>query len=374
MITPQGYIPARDDLFLYRLEQVTYGSVTQTLLRPYAWNPNSALYGYRNSLQALRASNRTFTTYAGGSFGIGQASLDHWLAQIPNTPQNQPVYYNSWPPTWVKASDQHLWMCSHCFNVDIFFARDPNSSFATFYQDSLQVVMGFRWITSDNQILDFVPSDFSWPYMNDGDFLNPVSLPQGTDTACIDLKTPIAVPAITLVDPRTIIQGAEMFVIDSNLKRVPVTFVAAMEKTAENQNGVQLLEASPSSNAQHFSCVDANDFEVLWQHDSGDLFFVELQAPTSLAAGDGVLGLIAGHIYTNSIVKQPIQGDQLVPLQATPTCTNVNTAAMTAWNTYWQNRGVSYVWNSYPRGSQPVAQQTTEQQINAVYAQIVSNI
>lgn len=383
MIPASPYNAAVDDLWLYQLESVTYGSVTQTLLRPYAWNPNCSLYGYRNSLQALRASNRTFSTYAIGPFGVPQQDYDHFVTIMPDNLENRPVYYNSFPPTWVKMSDQHLRVCAHCFDVAANAQRDPNSSFANYYGDSLQVIMGYRWIKSDNTIINKTASDFTVPYVFDGEIR--AGAPKYQDVACIDLKSSLDVPAVTLANAQSLTQGTPIFCIDSNGKVIDSTFICSwVIDTAGSVNdlnyGFPLVGTPPTTQGAMWVFVETQGHRNLWLHDSGDLWFVEISPPSSPEAGDGILAMLPTHLVSpESVFYEPTLGTELLPPDGagSPLQTIVPSqlsAEFIAWQQYWQGRGVTYQFLNAPRGNNALASEVVEQQILQIAQQITENI
>lgn len=371
MLPSVVYNPALDDIWLYRQEQVTYGSATQTYWRPYAWNPQSRLYGYRNSLQALRANNRTFSTYLGTTFG-GAVLLPYYSNINPNNEANKAIYYNSFPPTWVKMSDQHMHLCAHCFDVNLR-ERNPNSSWASWYGDSLQVAMGLRWIKSDNQIIEKTASDFTEPY--DRENGQNVGAPKFQDSACVDIKTPVDVPSIKLVNPQTILQGTTGFIIDCNGKIFDVTYVASWvcDTAGTTQNGgnygFPLTGRQGTTEGALWSYTNANGVPNEFLHDSGDLLFVPISAPTSAEAGDGVLAMIHGHRFSAADVQyQEISGDDIGNLMPCIRATTPSSLSQEYedWKDYWLSRGVTFQFLNAPRNNQAVATETVEQQILSI--------
>lgn len=390
MLSATPYNPATDDLWLYRQEVSTYGSSTQTLTRPYAWNPNSRLYGYRNSLQALRASNRTLGTYVLIPFGgLGNPAYQYFAAITPDTPANKACYYNSWPPTWIKASDQHLYICRHCFDVSSSSQRNPSSSFVNYYGDSNHVLIGYRWIKSDNTIISKNPSDFTEPYVLDGDVSagTPVST---ADVACIDLKNSLDVPAINFVNAQTITQGTRGFVIDCNGKIMDFTFITAFVRDTDgvqaNANYLFPMVGSPNSGqAFVFMFMETEGNRNIWLHDSGDLWFVEISPPSSLLAGDGVLGMIPGHVVTlaNHYNTEVLGSEIAENVFSSPNvidgrymgiiCPSNLSVEYQNWAYYWASRGAPYTFLDAPRANQALSSESVEQQILNIVQQLTEN-
>lgn len=390
MLSSTPYNPATDDLWLYRQEVSTYGSSTQTLTRPYAWNPNSRLYGYRNSLQALRANNRTLGTYVFNSFtGLDVPTYQYFAAITPDTPENKPCYYNSWPPTWVKASDQHLYICRHCFDATVFSQRNPSSSFANYYGDSNHVLIGYRWIKSDNTLISKNPSDFTEPYFLDGDFVAGDPCPQG-DVACIDLKNSLDVPAINFVNPQTITQGTQGFVIDCNGKIMDFTFITAFVRDtagvqADENYLFPMVGFANTGQAFAFMFMETEGNQNIWLHDSGDLWFVEISPPSSPLAGDGVLAMIPGHVvrlsnhYNKEVLGNEIADNVFTspnvidPRYMATICPSSLSVEYQNWASYWASRGAPYTFLDAPRANQALSSESVEQQILSAVQQLTEN-
>jgi hypothetical protein len=233
--------------------------------------------------------------------------------------------------------------------------------------------MGLRWIKSDNQIIEKTASDFTEPYdRENGQY---VGAPKFQDSACVDIKTPVDVPSIKLVNPQTMLQGTTGFIIDCNGKIFDVTYVASwVNDTAGTtqsggQYGFPLVGTQGITQGALWSYVNANGVQNVFLHDSGDLFFIPISAPTSAEAGDGVLAMIHGHLYSTSTVQyQEITADDIGNLMGYLWATTPSSLSQEYedWKDYWLSRGVTFQFLNAPRNNQAVATETVEQQILSI--------
>lgn len=280
-------------------------------------------------------------------------------------------------------SDQHLNVCAHCFSVSDFAQRDPSSSFASYYGDSLQVVMGYRWIKSDNTIINKTASDFTQPYALDGE-IYPGS-PKYQDVACIDLKSSLDVPAVTLANAQSLTQGTRCFCIDCNGKVIDFTFICLWVLDTAGSDidpnyGFPLTGYPGVTQGAMWLFVDTQGYTNAWLHDSGDLWFVEISPPSSPEAGDGVLAMLPAHLVrADSLFYEPTLGTELLPPDGVSSPLQTNTPSQLsdefiAWEQYWQGRGVTYQFLNAPRGNNALASETVEQQILQIAQQITENI
>jgi hypothetical protein len=299
---------------------------------------------------------------------------------MPDIPANQAVYYNSWPPMWVKMSDHHLYVCRHCFDIASNAQRDPSSSFANYYGDSIQVTMGYRWIKSDNTIINKTASDFTMPYVVDG--INQAASPKTQDVACIDLKSSLDVPAINLANAQSLTQGTPCYCIDCNGKIIQATFIGlwvidTAGSTIDPNYGFPMIGSPSSTQGAMWVFVDTQGYKNVWLHDSGDLWFVEISPPSAPEAGDGVLAMLPTHIHTASdYYHEPIVATDVGELSEylkTITPSQLSDEFV-AWEQYWQGRGVTYQFLNAPRGNDALASETVEQQILQVVQQIAGEI
>lgn len=269
------------DLWLYEDHQITWTVPSAGSLwvkRPYAWNPNSWLYGYRKSLTGINAIYRVMATDSGYStFG----------ANVASDPVNRPVFYNSFVPFKAKLiSEKVMVTCNH-WNPALSF-RNAAATYGNQYAAGSQFVAStlVRFIDHDNTIYDRTPSDVIYPYR----YVSPAfgtniavltSTTAVADLAVCELTTNAPVAPVQIVDPRTCPLGTPTYYLDSNYKIIPLEY-AGSDRNATTGNVEFKSRYVPTA----YGIVAA------FTHDSGSSAFMEIKAPSSPAAGDGILGLV----------------------------------------------------------------------------------
>lgn len=295
MILPYVYDPVTQDLWLYENVTVSWTSPTPgsaTFKRPYAWNPNSPLYGYRKSLVGITARPRTFST---PNIGVGSPWSD---INDPNAAVNQPVYYNSFPFMQWVVSRRFMTVCSHCYG---FFAdRNPAKTFVGVgalghYQAGtyLHAVMtqAFRWIDHDDQLLqELDPTLLMAPYKTD--LTGYPGMLNVSDTALCESYEDLKATPIQYVDMRSVPANSTVWTIDSNHKIIRGKLETAFVDS-------RLVETSDYKWVQPDGTPALYDF-ITFTHDSSSTIMVELSPPSSREAGDGVLGWTPGGLSSSS--------------------------------------------------------------------------
>lgn len=277
MLISYQYIPALHDLWLYEDHVVSWtfpepNSIT--LKRPYAWNPGSALYPYRKSIQAMPAVYRIMTT---------ESSAEFFGVNLKSNPINKPVFFNSYNPWKAFFFSPTLGIQSEHWQSSVLY-RDITKNFGNQYVDGsfFEASTLIRYITHDNVIHDLNMNQMIWPYRK-------TSLAFGNnwafgsknqaDIALVEYPPGIPVPPIKLIDARSARYGSPCWMIDSNFKVVELSYDGCYD--------------IPGTLYEDYSVRSGATEQVSpFQHDSGSVAFVEISAPTSAAAGDGVLGML----------------------------------------------------------------------------------
>lgn len=277
MLIPYQYVPALHDLWLYEDHVVSWtfpSPSSMTLKRPYAWNPGSALYPYRKSIQAMPATYRILTTFSGAyQYGVN----------LESNPVNKPVFWNSYCP-W-KGFFFSSTLGTHCEHWQQSSQyRDLSKTFGNQYVEGsfFEASMLIRHISHDNVIYDLDMNAMIWPYRVTSPAFGSTYAFGSTnqaDIAIVEYPAGISVPPLTLADTRTVPYGTKCWMVDSNFKVVELLYDGCYFPSA----------AFPGSYSVRTSSLEQVQ---LFTHDSGSMAFVELAPPTSAEAGDGVLGLI----------------------------------------------------------------------------------
>ena len=285
MLIPYAYNPAIHDLFLYEDHVVTWTQPTAgsvNVKRPYAWNPNSLLYGYRKSLTGMLAIYRTMqTVFPATSWGENSAS----------NPVNDPVFKNTYVIVKAYFFTPRLAMQSRHWQSPLVY-RNPAYTFADAYGAGTKFIAEglVRFIDHDNTITDWDASDLLYIYQQvSAAFGNhwAVSGASGpADLGMVEAKQDIPVAPMVIADSRTVPVDAPAFVIDSNQK-----IIACSALTTYNTQNDPRLISKAVSNAPYV---------IAFNHDSGSVMLVELKPPTSAAAGDGIMGLIPKSLESGS--------------------------------------------------------------------------
>lgn len=302
MILPYVYDPVTQDLWLYESVTISWTSPSpgsQTIKRPYAWNPNSPLYGYRKSLSGMTARPRQLGN-------PGPQDLPWTTINDPANPVNQPVYYNSFPFAQWVVSRKFMTICSHCYSY--FGDRNPSKMFigvgaSGHYQTGsyLHAVMtqAFRWIDGDNQLIqELDPTLLMAGYTTD--LTNYPGMVNNSDTGLVESYVDLQAPPIKYVDMRSLPVGYVGWLLDSNHKIIRARFNKSFVDSGLVGIPVYtLLNPDGSTPPYSFPFFEGDSSSSLW---------VELVPPTSKEAGDGVLGFACGGISSSSFLTRSGQG------------------------------------------------------------------
>lgn len=351
MIIAYPYDPVTQDLWLYEPITISWTvptAATATVYRPYAWNPNSPLYGYRRSLRGMTARLRTFSN----------ANLDplYFPYNDPNDPANKPVYYNTFPMSQRVIANRFIHMCGHCYSVGFGSTvnRDPSQRLidagtggwyvANGYFDAL-LSESFRWIDADNSLIQQVdPQDLIGPYNSDPAVLAGFGV--GLDFSMLETQFDLLAPPVTYVDARTYPFNGNAWMLDSNHKIVRyATKWQSISSGVLSQYGSYQSTLNPDGTPSPLA-------PAVFLHDSGTHFLVEISPPTSAQAGDGVLGFLTEDISSSPWISMQGVGE----VANRPPLKNYRIAE------YLALRGASFSLAS-ARNAGPYASETVEQQI-----------
>lgn len=300
------YNPAQQDLWLYEPITVSYtvpSPVNLTVLRPYAWNPNSPLYGYRNSLRGLTARLRVMLTNAEDPL--------YYPYNDPADPANRPCYWNSWPMSQRVIGTRFMHSCAHCYGVTLAQQRDENQRLidagsggwyaANTIFDAL-LSESFRWLDSDDSLIQHLdPTDILAPYMSD-----PVTMPNFgiySDFAVMESVTDLLAPPVTYCDPRSLPPDATGYMLDSNHKIVRfVHYRSFVDRELLRTSGGTGTAVNPDGSPSPLQ-------PQIQLHDSGTHYVFPMQEPSSIAAGDGIAGFVTADISSGEWVTKEAAGD-----------------------------------------------------------------
>lgn len=288
-LIPYAYDPTTQDLFLYEDHTISWTLPTPGSLavkRPYAWNPNSPLYGYRKSLHGISAPYRTFSMQASPAF-----ISDYSVWNDPALEVNKPAFYNSFPPHSACVSPRFMLSCRHCIGVTS--DRNPSSRVVpSIYQaDSyLASTLLFRFIRHDNQILDISPTDVIGLYVKDTSIPFPAA-GQGPglsgDAAIGEFLSDQAIEPIMLTDAKYCGKGSTAWFVDGSMKIIRMAWENSY--TRGRLGNYQMSWRKPDGSDVPYPVA-------IYFHDSGSRIFVEVKPPTSASAGDGVLASLPNHL------------------------------------------------------------------------------
>jgi hypothetical protein len=348
MLIGYEYIPSLHDLWLYEDHVVSWtypGPGSTTLKRPYAWNPGSALYPYRKSIQAMPATYRILGTFSGQySYGVN----------LESNPVNKPVFYNSYCPWKAFFFSPTLAVQSEHWQMSSQY-RDLSKNFGNQYANGsvFEANTLIRHISHDNVVFDYDMNDMIWPYRRTSPAFGSkfaFGSPNEADIAIVEYPAGISVPALKLADTRTVPYGTKGWMVDSNFKVVELFYKSCYVPPT----------ASPGSYETNSSAIGQVQ---LFSHDSGSMGFVEISPPTSAEAGDGVLGLIGVSVESAANLVERKTQIALIP----PENHAVEPAVL-----YQQSLG-----NVFPAAipfsrqtSQPLANETVALQISNLLTQI----
>lgn len=222
-------------------------------------------------------------------------------ANSASDPANKPVFYNSFVPFKARLiSNKVMVTCNH-WNPALSF-RNPSATYGNQYAPDGQFAAStlVRFIDHDNTIYDRTPSDVVFPYR----FVSPAyganigvvtCTTNIADLAVCELTTNSPVAPLQTVDPRTCPIGTPTYYLDSNYKIIPLEYQGSY-RDASTGNVKYRSRFVPTA----YGTASA------FLHDSGSSVFMEIKAPTSPAAGDGILGFVVsselnGTDFTESV-------------------------------------------------------------------------
>ena len=296
MVIPYTYDPITQDLWLYQDHVISWTLPTPgsaTIKRPFAWNPSSRLYGYRNSIIGISARPRTLDL-------PNLVDPSYTSFNPPSDPKNIPVWFNSWPMTMHMVASGYMMTCKHCYGM---WGTQPYelprntantvigpSNYPDGYQIAAKLDQAFRFIDGSNNVTPLDPRQII-AYTTDPPSSLNLSASVSIDLGLLESLVPTSVPRITPVDPRTLPLGATGWCLDSNHKIIRVRstnqYVQGRRLTSEWQavkpDGTELPAGLPVQG---------------WSGDSGSFVLVEIKPPTSPAAGDGILGVCLGSNFS----------------------------------------------------------------------------
>lgn len=283
MLIPYEYDAGLQDLWLYEPHTITYtgGLESTNLLRPYAWNPDGELYGYRKSLEGLTAKYRTHST------SPAVEAKAPYLPFNPDTVENRPAYRNSYPPSSTLISSRLVRLCSHCYGGQR--TRDVSVDFTTYRGGDtyLNAADPHRWIRHDDTIVELPNDDVSRPYHWDTSFSPEADPLLGFDNMIVETDYPVDVTPVRVTYGVHARMNQKAWMIDGSMKIIPCrTGISGV------LNGVYM---------QNHGRYEINGlFPNAYTHDSGSTFWVEVSPPTSREAGDGVLAVLPYHLVSGS--------------------------------------------------------------------------
>jgi hypothetical protein len=292
MLIGYPYSAASQDLWLYADETVVHTGGTTVVKKPVAWNPGSPLYGYRKSLQGISLRRRIVTSAA-----VSQVSPSTYSQftpfNDPSDPANIWAYNNCYPMALYAVSKRLLFTCQHCFPSSEGF-RNPAEKWSgtVFPVGSLNdKISGFEWMDKDNNITDsFSTADVLAPYDSNA---SPVLTDTGRDLSLTELPSDLSFEPLKIVNYLNLAPDATVWILDSAMKIVRSKIVNLGVKLqgyiGPSRDDMLLQTVNPAGSAN----VDV----YTYLHDSGSVCLVEISPPTSAAAGDGVLGLVAAHLH-----------------------------------------------------------------------------
>lgn len=278
------YSAATQDLWLYAPETIVHTGGTTVVDSPVAWNPGSPLYGYRWSLQGISLRKRYAT--------VSSPNPAFFPYNDPNDPANKWVYNNCYPMAFYAITRKHLFTCAHCYSRSTSAVRNPTQKWSgtMWTPDTLNdKLTAFKWMDGDNNISDsFETSQVLAPYGTDG---APFS---GADLVLSELEGTLSFQPMQIVDFLNLAPGATLWLLDSTMKiiRMKLTkaFVNYNQFINQSQERLEVVSMLPDGSAP----ADINFF----LHDSGSVLLVEIEPPSSPAAGDGIMGLVASHAFS----------------------------------------------------------------------------
>jgi len=332
---PYAYDPTTQDLFLYEDHTISWTLPTpgsSSVKRPYAWNPDSPLYGYRKSLHGIAAPYRTFSTTAPGSYPVYSEWNDPYLEV------NKPAFYNSFPPHALCIHPRFMVACMHCF-----FAADRNPYHRVVgvggYTPgtALAESMLYRFIDSDDGIIDIPASDVIGFYNRDTSIPFP-AVGQGVgadgDSVLAEFLSDQPIEPIKFTDAKSCGKNATAWFIDGSMKIIRMSWERCY--TQGNIGHYRFSWRTPDNAA-------VPEKVGVYLHDSGSRVFVEVKPPTSAEAGDGVLAALPNHVFGAGDFVYSAKNYNYMEFDEAPgvLANSVDYRLANGWDTYLAARGYS---------------------------------
>lgn len=286
------YSAATQDLWLYAPETLVHTGGTTVVESPVAWNPGSPLYGYRWSLQGISLRKR----YA-SNINLNSAFFPY---NDPNDPANKWAYNNCYPMAFYAITRKHLFTCAHCYGRTVSAVRNPTQKWSgTIWTPNTlnDKLTAFKWMDGNNNISDsFETTEVIAPY---GINTTP-PLATGADVILSELDGTLSFQPMQVVDFLNLAPDATLWLLDSTMKIIRMKLTkAVVEKNylgeAQERLNVDAMLPDGSATAP----------VSFFLHDSGSVLLVEIEPPSSPAAGDGIMGLVASHVFAAGSFYSP---------------------------------------------------------------------
>lgn len=306
MLIGYPYDPVTQDLWLYQDLTISWTLPqpgTQVVKQPYAWNPNSPLYGYRNSLVGLSARLRTMETESSRISNGATAPYDQY--NQPSDPAKRPVWYNSFPMTFIMLADGFAVSCGHCYGGFNFeTARDParrlvgSGGYLIGGRFDSLFTASMRWLDQNGNLVFAADPKKVIPFGSDT--FQSIAFQMAIDLTVFECIDQSSVTPVIPVDARSLAYGQTAWLLDSNHKIIRLRSVKSYVDSGDLHS---LFKAVNPDGTE--SPVDVE----LFTHDSGTFALAEIKPPTSAAAGDGVMGVLVASVrFPNELVgNQPLQ-------------------------------------------------------------------
>ena len=154
----------------------------------------------------------------------------------------------------------------------------------------------FKWMNKDNVITDsFDTSEVISSFNTDS---SPSLNLASTDLLLTELPSELSFQPLQVVDFLSLSPGATLWYLDGAMKLIRTRLLDARVRRVTPTLSAEKIEVEgrvPDGSA--FALTSAYMF------DSSSVLLVEVSPPTSAAAGDGVMGLVAGHTSTAGLLS-----------------------------------------------------------------------
>jgi hypothetical protein len=368
MLQIAPYNPAEQDLFLYEPHEVVFDGGSLTVLRPYAWNPSSLLYGYRRSLEGIVATYRNFSTrFPLGGGGVpnpapNTGAYEVALVNPPTDPVNRPIWWNSFPPTARQISPWHMLMCAHCIGIESTDRVNVSSlRLSDLYAQGgyLDAMLNLRFISGDNYVVEVPKSSYEYPYTFDSAagfppaVMGATAVPSVASIYSADMlvttrDTPFPLNPLVSLDAGSVppisdewyyINAGNLTIQRIQIYRTGGNFTNSPSSGGNARRGVQAMYTA--------------EYDDAFLHDSGSLFVHPIVPPTNPKAGDGVAGVVIGHVmfapppygqsqaFINDPPPRKWLGQTILPAMQ-PAMVDRQDAAYPNFYAYWNGRSKPY--------------------------------